>query len=165
MKRLAFIFSLILAIVSTQAEAQTSASFTASATIIQPIGITTTADMNFAYLDAQQGGAVILTPENTRISKGGVVLSEEAGVSAATFEVTGEPGVAFSISLPKNEFVLTNGQEDMIIKDFTSSLAGTGSLNEGSNIVKVGATLNVNPNQQPGVYKTSGALNVTVNYN
>lgn len=165
MNKIALLITLFIGILSTQMEAQNTASFTASATIIQPIGITTTADLNFAHLDAQRGGSVILSPDDKRISTDGVVLSDEAGVSAATFEVTGEPGVAFSISLPGNEFVLTNGQEDMIIKDFTSSLAGTGTLTNGSSTVKVGATLNVNANQQPGIYRSTGALNVTVNYN
>lgn len=150
---------------TTTALAQATANFTASATIIQPIGITTTTEMSFAYLDAQSGGAVVLTPKGRRISTEGVVLADEAGVSAASFEVTGEPGVAFSLSLPETEFVLTNGEENMIIKDFTSSLAGTGTLSDGAYTVNVGATLNVNPNQTPGVYRSTGAMNVTVNYN
>ena len=147
------------------AQTSATASFTASATIIQPIGITTTSNMNFANLDAKSGGAVILTPENTRISTGGVALAENASVSAASFEVTGEEGFAFSISLPKDEFILANGSESMIIKDFTSSLAEGGSLTGGSKIVRVGATLKVNPNQTPGVYNSRSPMNVTVNYN
>jgi hypothetical protein len=52
----------------------------------------------------------------------------------------------------------------MLLQDFTtnydrSSIAGDGKT------IKVGASLIVNPNQQPGNYKTNGDLQVTVNYN
>ncbi|HSM63398.1 MAG TPA: hypothetical protein VK833_05620, partial [Gillisia sp.] len=53
---------------SAMAQSSATANFTASATIIQPITITTTADMNFANIDASSGGRIILTTENTRIS-------------------------------------------------------------------------------------------------
>ena len=150
---------------TTAALSQATASFTASVTIIQPIGITTTSNMNFASVDAKSGGEVILTPDNTRISSGGVVLEEDRGSSAASFQITGEPGFAFSISLPKNEYVLTNGNESIIIKDFTSSLAEGGFLAGGSAMVRVGATLKINANQTPGMYNSQGPMNVTVNYN
>ncbi|WP_229793663.1 DUF4402 domain-containing protein [Salinimicrobium marinum] len=162
-----FICILILMVLSFSVKGQTSAtaSFTASVTIIQPIGITTTSNMNFANLDAKDGGAVILTPENTRISTGGVSLEDDATVSAAAFEVTGEEGFAFSITLPENDYILTNGSESMIIKDFTSSLAEGGSISGGSRTVRVGATLDVHPNQTPGIYNSPAPMNVTVNYN
>ena len=167
MKQISFILFLLSIFSCGISSAQTSAtaSFTASVTIVQPIGITTTANMNFANLDAKTGGAVILTPESTRISTGGVALEGNSSVSAAAFEVTGEEGFAFSITLPKDEYVLTNGSESMIIKDFTSSLAEGGSLSAGSKVVRVGATLNVNPNQTPGIYNSPAPMNVTVNYN
>ena len=147
------------------AQSQASASFTASVTIIEPIGITTTSNMNFANVDAKTGGTVILAPDNTRTTSGGVELEEATGVSAASFEVTGEQGVSFSLSLPENEYILTNGSENIIIKDFTSSLAASGNLQSGSQTVRVGATLDVNPNQTPGIYTSEGPMNVTVNYN
>lgn len=150
---------------TTIALAQATANFTASVTIIQPIGITTTANLNFASVDAKSGGEVILTPDNTRISTGGVVLKEAGGLSAASFEITGEPGFAFSITVPESEYVLTNGSESIIIKDFTSSLAEGGSLAGGSATINVGATLKINPNQTPGLYNSQGPMNVTVNYN
>lgn len=167
MKKICIILNLIIFTLAGEAFAQTSAtaSFTASVTIIQPIGITTTSNMNFANLDAKSGGEVILSPDNTRITTGSVELANDAAVSAASFEVTGEDGFAFSISLPGNDFVLSNGSENMIIKDFTSSLAEGGSLAGGSKIVRVGATLKVNQNQTPGEYNSDTSMNVTVNYN
>jgi len=165
MKRLVFIFSLIILFFSTEAIAQATATFTASVTIIQPIGITNTANMNFANLDAKSGGSVILGPDNTRISQGGVELVDGNTVSAATFEVTGQAGYTYSITLPNSDHVLTNGTDDIIIRDFTSSLKNEGSLADGSQTLRVGASIDINPNQTPGNYTSPGGFNISVNYN
>ncbi|MGB7841955.1 MAG: DUF4402 domain-containing protein, partial [Salinimicrobium sp.] len=140
MKTLPIILSLIFISLGGTCFCQTSAtaSFTASATIIKPIGITTTSNMNFAGIDAKSGGTITLTPENTRITSGGVALANGSMVSAAAFEVTGEPGFAFSISLPQEDYVLSNGNESMVIKEFTSSSIEGGSLAGGSKTVRVG---------------------------
>lgn len=159
------VFMCLACTIQVKAQAQATATFTASATIIQPIGITTTSNLNFASLDAGTGGAVILTPDNNRIGSGGVELDEAMNLSAATFEITGEQDFEFSISLPQNDYELINGSNKMVIKDFTSSLAGTNRLNNGKRVLSVGATLNVNPNQAPGQYNSHGQMAVTVNYN
>lgn len=156
---------IILLASSVSAGAQATASFTASATIIQPIGITTTSNMNFANIDAKSGGLVVLTPDNLRISSGSVELEDAAPVSAATFEVTGQQDFSYTVNLPTSEFILSNGNETMIIKDFTSSITKNNRLQGGSGTVRVGATLEVNPNQTPGIYTSLGSMSVTVNYN
>jgi hypothetical protein len=165
MKRLLLIFSLIILSFPNEGMAQATATFTASVTIIQPIGIINTANMNFANVDAKSGGTVILDPDNTRSSQGGVELTDGNTVSAATFEVTGQAGYTYSITLPNSDQVLTNGTEDIIIKDFTSSLKNEGSLADGSQTLRVGASLDINPNQPPGNYTSPGGFNITVNYN
>ena len=165
MKRLILILSLIFLSFPTDGMAQATATFTASVNIIQPIGITNTANMNFANVDARSGGSVILGPDNTRISQGGVELTDGNTVSAATFEVTGQAGYTYSITLPNSDHVLTNGTDDIIIRDFTSSLKAEGSLADGSQTLRVGASLDINSNQTPGNYASPGGFNITVNYN
>jgi len=165
MKHLVLIFSLIILSFSTDGIAQATAIFTASVTIIQPIGITNTANMNFANLDAKSGGVVILGPDNTRKSEGNVELADGSTVSAATFEVTGQADYTYSITLPDSDHVLTNGIDDILIRDFTSSLKDQGSLADGSQTLSVGASLDINPNQTPGNYTSPGGFNITVNYN
>lgn len=158
------LFLSIITVNSLFSQASATANFTASATIIQPIGITTTNNMQFANIDAKNGGAVILTPDNTRITNGDIELAEGGTVSAATFEVTGQTGFAFGISLPKGSYRLSSGSESMLLQDFTTNYDGSSIAGDGKTI-KVGASLIVNPNQQPGNYKTNGDLQVTVNYN
>jgi hypothetical protein len=165
MKRLLLIFSFIILSFSFDGMAQATANFTASVTIIQPIGITNTANMNFANLDARSGGAVVLGPDSTQISQGRVELTGANTVSAATFELTGQAGYTYSITLPTSYQVLTNGIDDIIIRDFTSSLKDEGALADGSQTLRVGASLDINPNQPPGNYTSPGGFNITVNYN
>ena len=67
-----FFLSLNLAV----AKAQATASFTASATIIQPICIETTSNFNFAVIEAQTGGEVILAPQGERTSAGNSIIRQ-----------------------------------------------------------------------------------------
>jgi hypothetical protein len=157
-------FTFLLGISPIFSQASATATFTASATIIQPIGITTTTNMHFANIDAKNGGVVILTPENTRISNGDLHLVEGGTVSAASFEITGQKGYTFGISLPNGSHRLTNGSESLLLQDFTTDYKG-GNLAGDKKTVRIGASLIVNPNQQPGDYKTTSELQITVNYN
>jgi hypothetical protein len=145
--------------------AQATANFTASVTIIQPIGITTTSNMNFANVDARNGGLITLSPNNTRNSYGDVKLADDGSISAASFEVTGEQGYTYTVTVPSDDYVLSNGSESIIINDFTTDFKSDNALAAGSQTINVGATLEVNPNQTPGNYVSQGGLDVTVNYN
>ncbi|GAB2769787.1 DUF4402 domain-containing protein [Salinimicrobium soli] len=147
------------------ARSQATATFTASATIIEPIGISTTSNMSFAHLEAGSGGSVILSPEDQRFTTGDVHLAAGGEVSAAAFEVTGQQGFSFSISLPEQDFILSNGSDQLILKNFTSNLQEKGFLPGGVAQVKVGATLEVKGRQLPGNYTSQAPMAVTVNYN
>lgn len=165
--KLSFLFFSMLVLVSAASFPQTSASasFTASVTIVEPIGITTTSDMNFARVEAGEGGQVILAPDDSRITQGGVQLADGETGTAASFEVIGTEGFAYDLSLPQGAFLLSNGSEEIVIKDFKSNIQGKGNFSGGPNIVKVGATLVMNPSQTPGRYSSSNGFTVTVNYN
>lgn len=159
---IAFIF--LINIEGAAAQASASASFTASATIIEPIGITTTSNMNFANIDAGNGGIVIITPEHNRIAQGDIILAEGGMVSAATFLVTGKEGYTFDISVPSGPQHVVSGTQKMEIRDFVAALDES-SLSGNGKVIKVGASLVINAQQQPGFYQSLDDLQVTVNYN
>lgn len=159
-----FIMALFLG-ATALGQTQATANFTASVTIIEPIGITNTSDMNFAAIDAKGGGMVVLTPDNGRFASGGVQLADGTNVSAASFRVSGQQGFSFSVTLPDGEYLLTNGSQNIILKDFTSNLEGAGDLTSRSSEFRVGATVEIQPGQHPGTYKSVGYLPVTVHYN
>lgn len=146
-------------------QASARATFSASVTIVEPIGITTASDLNFARIEAGSGGAVILGPDDSRTAMGGVKLAEGETGTAATFEVVGQEGFTFDISLPKGKYVLSNGVDEIIIRDFKTDSPTSGSFTGGAQVVKVGATMDVNPNQPPGRYTSQNEFTVTVNYN
>jgi hypothetical protein len=145
------------------------ASSTISATIVTPIGITKTIDMNFGNLAAStSAGTVVLTPEGTRTITGGISLISNTGtVTAASFQVSGEGSYTYSISLPNETFTLkrTSGSETMLINNFTSIPSGSGKLISGTQTILVGATLNIEADQTIGEYVCETGFNVTVNYN
>ncbi len=162
-----------LLLFTTSSYAQESATATATATILTPIAITKTVDMNFGNVAVQSttGGTVILAPAGTRTVTGGVTLPATAGtVTAATFTVTGTTDYTYTVSLPVAAVTLTEtvgATATMTATAFTSTpttTAGAGVLTLGTQTLKVGATLNVAAGQATGVY-VSPAFTVTVNYN
>lgn len=148
--------------------AQASATATASATIITPIAITKTVDMNFgtAAVQAGTGGTIVLTPAGTRTVTGGVTLPSVTGtVTAASFNVTGEGTSTYSITLPGGPLTITSGINTMTVSTFTSTPTPTGTLTAGAQTLLVGGTLNVAAAQAPGTYLSGTPFTVTVNYN
>ena len=138
--------------------AQTSTTANASATIVTPISISKTLDMNFGNVAVQtaNGGTVVMTPAAVRSATGGVTLPTTAGtVTAATFTVSGQATYTYSITLPSTDLTITSGSNTMAVNTFTSNPAATGSGTlsaGGTQTLTVGATLNVAAAQPAGLY-------------
>jgi hypothetical protein len=158
---------LVMIVSASGAYAQATATSPASATIVSPISILKTIDMDFGNVAVQAaaGGTVVLTPASSRTSTGGVTLPATAGtVAAASFTVTGATGYTYAITLPATA-TISNGGNNMTVDGFTSTPSATGILTTGTQTLLVGATLNVGAGQAAGVYTTATPFSVTVNYN
>jgi hypothetical protein len=157
---------LLMAIFTTSVKAQVTGTATGSATIITPISITKTVDMNFGSIAVGTTlGSVVLAPDNTRSKTGGVTLPAVTGtVTAAQFTVNGLGTSTFSITLPSS-YTITNGSNTMNIDTFTSTPSGSGALVGGTQTVKVGATLHIAASQSAGAYTNGTGFPVIVNYN
>jgi len=156
----------------TSANAQQTASATAaaSATIITPISITKTVDLNFGNVavDASNGGTVIMAPAGTRTTTGNVSLPATSGSpTAASFTVNGQGNYTYAITLPSSPVTIDDGNSHtMTVTTFTSTPSTTGTLSSGTQTLNVGATLNVSAGQATGTYTTGASpFTVTVNYN
>ena len=164
-----FAIAILFSGVSVISSAQVKATATATSTIVKPIGITKTVDMNFGNvaINSTTAGTVVLAPAGTRTSTGGVTLPATAGtVAAAEFNVTGANNYTFSITLPSTSHEIKSGSNTMSVTGFTSTPTPTGTLSAtGSATVKVGATLNVSAGQAAGTYTSVTPFEVTVNYN
>jgi hypothetical protein len=90
--------------------------------------------------------------------------------SAASFFVTGDPGIAYTVSIPSSPVTIThvNSVRTMTVENWTSiplPEPGAGLLENGSQVVYVGATLKVGTlNDNPiGVY--TGTYTITFEFN
>jgi len=148
--------------------AQVTATASTSATIITPIAITKDVDLNFGNVAVSPtlGGTVVLPTSGARTKTGGVTLPVVTGtVTPASFTVTGEGNSTYSITLPSSAITLTSASGSMTVENFVSNPSNTGTLSNGTQEIKVGATLNVGAAQSAGLYSNESGLFVTVNYN
>ncbi len=150
--------------------AQASATASINTTIITPIAIAKTADLNFGNIavSATLAGTATLAPAGTRSTggAGGVTLPATTGtVTAAAFTVSGQGNYSYIISLPAN-CTITSAGHTMTMASFTSNPSTTGLLSAGgSQALTVGATLTVAAAQPAGTYTNVTGVPVTVNYN
>ncbi len=170
MKKLLFI-AFVSVGVSFNSFAQSSATATASATIVAAISIAKNVDMNFGNVavSASSGGTVILATNSTRTKTGGITLPQTTGtVAAAKFTVTGQADYAYNVTLPSSAHTIKHASttDEMTVTAFTSFPATNDLiLTGGSQELFVGGTLNVAAAQNPGVYSSVSPFTVTVNYN
>lgn len=155
--------------INSDSYGQATATANASATIVTPISITKTQDMNFGNIavSASTGGTVVLAPAGTRTATGGVTLPATTGtVQTARFTVNGEGSYTYAITLPSTAVELNDGaSHTMELTTFTSNPSATGTLSSGTQTLNVGATITVAAGQTAGTYTTTSPFSVTVNYN
>jgi hypothetical protein len=172
MKKISALFaiSIMFAAFSANVFGQSSATATATATIVTPISIANAGDMNFGNIavSSSAGGTVVLAPAGTRTTTGSVTLPATTGTfSAAHFNVTGNPNYSYAITLPSTPTTVTYAATNtMTVNVFTSDPTPTGLLDgTGKQTINVGATLNVSAAQAAGTYVSGTPFTVSVNYN
>jgi len=147
---------------------QVSATATASATIVGPIAITNTANMNFGNVAVSTAaGTVVMDPAGARTVTGGCTLpAVTGGPTAAAFNVTGAANYTYSITLPTTATTISFLTNNMTVDTWTSTPTPTGTLDgTGAQTLTVGATLRVAGSQAAGTYTSATPFTVTVNYN
>lgn len=131
---------------------------TSTVTVITPLEIAQTKTLDFGQIAAYDtNGTYTVAADATGASATNV--KEFAAGSAATFNVTGETGKAFTVTLPTSA-TLAGAGVTMEVTNFTQV---KGAEATGTTPVTVGATLNVNGNQAAGVY--TGEYQLIVQYN
>lgn len=155
-----------------EAQSATSSSVTGQITaeVITTLAATETTQLSFGkFSPGPQGGKLILTPEST-ITVLGSVWPGSGTHSAASFYVTGNPGAAYTISLPSTPVTIRHmgSARTMEVEDWKSiphAAPGAGMLENGFQIIYVGATLNVGTltDNPVGVY--TGTYTITFEFN
>lgn len=137
----------------------------ASACIVTPLEITKNVDLVFGNIASGSGiGVVSVATDGTRNGNGSIVLIENGYTNtAAQFSIIGYASTTFAITLPAS-VTISNGTSQMTVNNFISDLGATATLNAyGEATLNIGATLNVNPGQEPGLYQ--GFFEVVLAYN
>ena len=156
--------------VNAQPTGPVSATGHVIAEIIPAFSASEISQLNFGkFSPGPQGGMIILTPQST-ISVIGSVFKGIGSQNAASFYVSGDANAAYSISLPTSPVILnhTSFAKTMLIQDWMSEPEqgiGTGTLQEGFQVVYVGATLKVGTlyDNPVGIY--TGTYTVTFDFN
>lgn len=162
-----FLMTIAIENVNAQASAVTSAQ--TSAYIVTPIAITKNVDLVFGNIVPTAAlGTVVITPAGDRSFTGGALsfANSTGNPTAAEFTVMGEVNATYSIALTNASFVVKNADDvEMTVNNIVTTPTPTGNLTGGTQVIKVGATLNVAANQAPGLYTSTNALEITVAYN
>ena len=157
---------LIVMVLSVEVWSQASASATVEsrATVVDPIRIDKTVDLDFGHvISGYTSGLVILSPDGTRLAQGVQLSSSIPGNVTPAEAVVTHGKNNYSIILPES-FTLyhqENPNQILLINNFTvEPLPG-----DVSDVLRFGATLNLEANQAAGYYTNSTGFNVTVSYN
>lgn len=171
------LFLLLAIFASLKMKAQVTLGTTVSACIVKTITLTKLNDLNFGNLAVTgSSGSCVLTPAGgttpPRNTTGGVTLPSFTGTTtAAAFTVTGVEGEIFVIQIPPDDLTILNGTAQMTVNAYTTdqTVLNPGSswygvLGSSGTTFYVGATVNVQANQTPGIYENLTGFPVTVNY-
>ena len=171
MRKFIFFATILMIAFTTNAVAQSEATTTAAstATVITPISILKTVDMNFGNLVATAaGGAIVLPTTGPRTGDTAILAGPDGTVTTAQFTVSGESGYTYGITLPSTPFNVSNSDTvpaTMAVGTFVSSPDATGTLTAGTETLIVGATITLLADQASGIYSNATDLIVTVFYN
>lgn len=164
-----FILLILFSISAGSSKGQSAVTAKVFAEVIPALTAAEVTQLNFGKFSPEtQGGSVLITPEGSRSVTGTVALTGGSH-NPASFYITGEGGAAFSIVLPQQPALLTNtsNSKTMMVSDWVSippQGMGTGLLTEGSQEVKVGATLIVGSMEDNPVGIYTGTYSITFGY-
>lgn len=166
--------SMVVTLVAFGAFAQSSATDTATANaeIIQAITLVYDAANPLEFgLIAQPAAADTVTvtaaaaPTRTAANDGTILLAGTT-ITAAKFDMTGDPNRTFAVTLPADGTVtISNGATTMPVNGFSASCTGAGCALDGAGTftLYVGGSLGVSASQATGAY--TGTFDVTAAYN
>lgn len=125
--------------------------------------VTATRNLALGRFVATTGGTITITPDGVRSSSGGIILLAGGSATSASFSLaesgTGTALTWTSITLPASA-TLDSAGASMTLTGFTSN--PDRNVSAGAQMLSVGATLVVSPNQPAGNY--TGSFAVSVNY-
>jgi hypothetical protein len=161
-----YIFILFISLFGFSVSAQNSASATVNsrATVIDPIKIDKTVDLDFGnIISAYNPGQVILSPDGLRVAFGVQISNSMPGNVTPAEAVVTHGNNNYSIILPESFLLYNQENPNQVLRiDQFTVAPQKGTLID---IIRIGGTLNLEANQTSGFYTNSSGFNVTVSYN
>jgi hypothetical protein len=179
-RKSARILALAAGLFAAPASAQTVAQVNAEATILEPLSLLSTADMNFGTIsNVSGGGTIVMVPTASASCNATAGLIHTSVCQPAVFEGIGTPGRNVMLQKPGSITLSGPGGAAMAITGVNLDTAPdltyvSGNPNSngfvryridspsGAFAFRIGGTLNVNPGQTVGVY--TGSFTVQINY-
>jgi hypothetical protein len=165
-----FAAAAIAACIASPSVLGATATATASAVIVEPVGISKTSSLSFGAFDPSTTGTITVDTAGTR-SANGVKLAG-GSPSAAAFTISGQPGLSYTITYTGTSTTLRNGADSLelaIISDLggAATSAGApvtaGTLGAGPATLRIGGVLRVGTaGNAPGTY--TGIIAAAVQY-
>lgn len=165
MNRNLIFLGLLLFTLSGFAQNASSAAINSTATIVEPIEIIKNVDLHFGnVISGLNAGTVVLAPDGSRTAVGVELSPANPGEVSAAEAVVTHGDYSYSITFPDNFrlFNENNPNQFLTIDQFQVAPVEEGT---GSDVLKIGATLNLQANQLPGFYTNATGFNITVTYN
>ena len=159
-----YILFLLLSLSSLVSMAQASATVNSRATVIDPIKIDKTVDLDFGnIITAYNPGQVILSPDGSRVAFGVQISNSMPGNVTPAEAVVTHGNNNYSIILPESFLLYNQENPNQVLRIDQFTVAPQ----EGAvmDIIRIGGTLNLEANQLSGFYTNSSGFNVTVSYN
>ncbi len=124
-----------------------------------------TADLRFGDIITNgTGGSVTVSTDGAVSYQGVTGFHGGATPQPAEFQITGEAHCYYFVDIPKNIRVRNEQNRSMKVEDFTMDSQNHNVLDRnGEDVLRIGASLKINPNQDAGHYH--GEFRVTANYN
>jgi hypothetical protein len=139
----------ILLCLSVRLFSQSAASSLASASIVEPITVTKTMDMDLGTVAIIIAGTVEMIPARINTRKPGIILPLKTGTfTAASFFLDGKTAYSQTITIPSSPLEIKSSGGTLVINSFTSDPI----VNSPSGL-------------SAGVYVSVTPLNLIVNYN
>jgi hypothetical protein len=140
-----FMVMTALAVITIPSLAQTSVTGNIQTEIIVPTTIVETELLNFGkIISKSEGGSVVLSPKNNRVSSGSISLTDDQ-YSAGSFAITSFPNRLISMVLPQSAQKIhsSNGLYKLTVDQFISDIPTNGQLtnSNGKLEINIGATL------------------------
>jgi hypothetical protein len=157
-KKILYILLIFTSLTSSKLNAQASANFSASVSIVEPIGISSISNI--------QGSVVKASNDNIiELSQADIIESCDklsASINPIVMKVNSSDPYLYSISLPEIEIVFSNGINDITLTNFQSK---TDPSSSSTDLVRLDATVNMLLVDAIGTYTSQESIVMTVNYN